>query len=136
MARDDPLRREFITPLSLSNACEESGLYLSFRTGSGSSIGHIELAQKSDLIIVAPATANVIGKIASGIADDPLTTIIMAAACPVLIAPSMNDRMWENPIVKGNVEKLISIGYEFVGPGEVRLRAAAWAGADLPGQMR
>lgn len=110
--------KEFITPLSLSTLAANPVCTSLFERGRISSIGHIELAQKSDLIIVAPATANVIGKIASGVSDDPLTTIIMAATCPVLIAPSMNDRMWENPVVKGNVEKLISIGYKFVGPGE------------------
>lgn len=124
---------EFITPLSLSTLAKNPVCTSLFEQGSGSSIGHIELAQKSDLIIVAPATANVIGKIASGIADDPLTTIIMAAACPVLIAPSMNDRMWENPIVKGNVEKLISIGYKFVGPGEGALACGSVGRGRLAG---
>lgn len=125
--------QEFITPLSLSTLAKNLVSTSLFERGSDVSINHIELAQKSDLIIVAPATANVIGKIASGIADDPLTTIIMAAACPVLIAPSMNDRMWENPIVKGNVEGLLSVGYKFVGPGEGALACGSIGKGRLAG---
>lgn len=107
---------EFITPLSLSTLCRNpvsSGL---FDLTNETRISHIDLAQKADLIIVAPATANFIGKAASGIADDLLTTITLAACGPVLIAPSMNSRMWENPLVKENVRKLQKSGYLFVGP--------------------
>ncbi len=125
--------KEFITPLSLSTLAKNPVSTSLFERGRGASIGHIDLAQKSDLIIVAPATANLIGKIASGIADDPLTTIIMAATCPVLIAPSMNDRMWDNPIVKGNVEKLAALGYKFVGPGEGALACGSVGKGRLAG---
>lgn len=112
---------EFISPLSLSTlACNEVYTDLFELTGA-SRISHIELAQKADLIIVAPATANFIGKAASGIADDLLTTIVSAASAPVLIAPSMNSRMWENPIVAANVAKLKTSGFLFVGPDEGEL---------------
>ncbi|MEK7773623.1 MAG: bifunctional phosphopantothenoylcysteine decarboxylase/phosphopantothenate--cysteine ligase CoaBC, partial [Deltaproteobacteria bacterium] len=109
---------EFITPLSLSTLAGNPVHIDLFELAGGRRIGHIALAQKSDLIVVAPATANLIGKVASGIADDLLTTVISAATAPVLIAPSMNTRMWENPITAANVEKLKKLGYLFAGPEE------------------
>ncbi|MBI5236953.1 MAG: bifunctional phosphopantothenoylcysteine decarboxylase/phosphopantothenate--cysteine ligase CoaBC [Deltaproteobacteria bacterium] len=106
----------FITALSLSTLARRKVYTNLFDCEED--ITHIELAQRTDLIIVAPATANFIGKAAGGIADDLLTTLIMAASAPVLIAPSMNTRMWENPVVKGNVERLKGLGYLFAGPAE------------------
>lgn len=79
-------------------------------------VPHISVTDKADLIIIAPATANIIGKIAQGIADDPLSTMAMASKAPKLIAPAMNRNMWENPIVKENVKKLSAIGYQTIGP--------------------
>lgn len=79
-------------------------------------IEHISLAQKADLVIIAPATANVLGKIAGGIADDFLTTAVMATTAPVLIAPAMNTKMYENPIVQNNIAKLKDFGYRFIDP--------------------
>jgi phosphopantothenoylcysteine decarboxylase / phosphopantothenate---cysteine ligase len=79
-------------------------------------VPHISLAEKADLIIVAPATANIVGKFAQGIADDPLTTIVMASLAPKLIAPAMNKNMWSNPIVQENLKKLSVIGCRLVGP--------------------
>ena len=107
---------EFITPLSLSTLCRNPVSSSLFDLTNETRISHIDLAQKTDLVIVAPATANFIGKAASGIADDLLTTITLASCAPVLIAPSMNSAMWENPIVKENVKKLQKGGYLFVGP--------------------
>jgi len=75
---------------------------------------HIDLAAWADLIVVAPATANVLGKTAAGIADDLLSTLIMAARSPVLFAPAMNVRMWENPVTQGNIRTLESLGFRFV----------------------
>lgn len=112
---------EFITPLSLSTLAKNQVSFDLFELTDGVKISHIELARKADLIIAAPATANLIGKVASGIADDLLTTIITAASAPVLIAPSMNSRMWENPIVAGNIDKLKNLGYLFAGPAEGEL---------------
>ena len=77
-------------------------------------IEHIDLATTADLIIIAPATANTIGKIASGIANNLLTEVVMAANCPVLLAPAMNTQMWENPIVQDNMAKLKKYGYHFI----------------------
>lgn len=77
-------------------------------------IAHIDYASNADLVVIAPASANTIGKIAGGIADNLLTSIIMAATCPKIIAPAMNTGMWDNPIVQANITKLKELGYHFV----------------------
>ncbi len=79
---------------------------------------HIRLTDQADACVVAPATANVIGKIAAGIADDLVTTLITCARPPIILAPAMNERMWNNPIVQSNIAKLSGLGFVFVGPGE------------------
>jgi phosphopantothenoylcysteine decarboxylase/phosphopantothenate--cysteine ligase len=118
---------KLITPLSFETLAGKPVLYDLFATGGGSNISHIELADRADLLVIAPATANIIGKIASGIADDLLSTVVMATGAKVLIAPAMNHRMYENPIVKGNIERLRAQGYCFVGPAEGEL-ACGWEG--------
>ena len=82
---------------------------------------HVSLVDKADLVIIAPATANIIGKIASGIADDILTCTVMATKSPVLFAPAMDDRMYKNTIVQENIKKLKGLGYKFIGPEKGRL---------------
>jgi phosphopantothenoylcysteine decarboxylase/phosphopantothenate--cysteine ligase len=77
---------------------------------------HIDLARQAEVVVVAPASANLLGKVAAGIADDLLTVTIMATAAPVLFAPAMNSQMWVNPIVQANVRRLTELGYHFVGP--------------------
>ncbi|MCK4302918.1 MAG: bifunctional phosphopantothenoylcysteine decarboxylase/phosphopantothenate--cysteine ligase CoaBC [Candidatus Eisenbacteria sp.] len=94
-------------------------------------IDHIELSRNADLIVVAPATANILGKVASGIADDLLSTTIMASSAPVLFAPAMNTRMWTNPVVQANVASLREKGYLFVGPAAGDLAC----GEEGPGRM-
>lgn len=84
-------------------------------------IQHVSLSERAAVMVIAPATANIIGKIASGIADDMLSTTVMAATCPVILAPAMNCRMWGNRIVQENVSKLGGLGYRFVGPETGRL---------------
>ncbi|HKQ47625.1 MAG TPA: flavoprotein [Phycisphaerae bacterium] len=79
---------------------------------------HIRLTEGADVMVIAPATANIIGKIAHGLADDLVSTMVMSAACPVLLAPAMNTRMWENAIVQDNVKSLAARGYRIVPPGE------------------
>jgi phosphopantothenoylcysteine decarboxylase/phosphopantothenate--cysteine ligase len=79
---------------------------------------HITLTEQADLMLVAPATSNVLAKVACGICDDLVTLMIAAAACPVVFAPAMNNRMWENPIAKENRAKLSALGYRFIGPDE------------------
>jgi len=90
-------------------------------------IGHISLADRADLLIVAPATANLVGKVASGIADDLLTTTIMATKAPVLFAPAMNTNMLENPIYRSNQVRLEKLGYRFIEP-EIGELACGWQG--------
>ncbi|MFC1657796.1 flavoprotein [Candidatus Omnitrophota bacterium] len=84
-------------------------------------IEHISLAKKADLLLIAPATANIIGKIASGIADDLLSTTVMATRAPVLIAPAMNENMYKNKIVQENIRKLKGLGFKFIGAETGRL---------------
>lgn len=79
---------------------------------------HIALTERADLFLVAPATANLIAKVAHGLCDDLVSLMVNASACPVVFAPAMNSRMWENPITQENVTKLRSLGYGFVGPDE------------------
>jgi phosphopantothenoylcysteine decarboxylase/phosphopantothenate--cysteine ligase len=77
---------------------------------------HISLTEKSDLMLVAPATNTTIAKIAHGLCDDIVSLMVCAAACPVVFAPAMNSRMWDNPIAQENFAKLASLGYRFIGP--------------------
>ena len=79
-------------------------------------VKHISLARKADLFLIVPATANIIGKVANGIADDMLSTTIMATQAPVIFAPAMNNQMYENRIVQDNIEKLKRYGYKFIEP--------------------
>lgn len=106
----------FITPLTFQTLSGNPVITELFSLTEESEIGHISLANAAELLVIAPATANIIGKIAGGIADDMLTTIVMATKAPVLLAPAMNVHMWENVIFQENVEKLRSRGYHFIEP--------------------
>src|SRR5215467_13465785 len=110
--------REFVTPLTFQTLSGNPVATETFNLTQESEIGHINLADKADLFIIAPATANAIGKIAAGIADDLLTTVLMATQAPVLIAPAMNIHMYENPILQENIRKLRRLGYHFMEPTE------------------
>jgi phosphopantothenoylcysteine decarboxylase/phosphopantothenate--cysteine ligase len=88
---------------------------------------HISLTDKADLVVIAPATANVIGKAAHGIADDMLTSLLLAVICPVLVAPAMNDRMWAHPAVQDNIAILKKRGYRFVEPDSGFLACGTYA---------
>ncbi|MFA5177911.1 MAG: flavoprotein [Candidatus Omnitrophota bacterium] len=92
-----------------------------FETPEAWDIEHVSLAAKADLILVAPATANIIAKLASGICDDMLTCTICASKAPVLIAPAMNENMYTHKITQANIIKLQSLGYKFVGPRKGKL---------------
>jgi len=109
---------EFVTPLTFQTLSGKPVATETFNLTQESEIGHINLADSADLFVIAPATANVIGKIAAGIADDLLTTVLMATQAPVLIAPAMNIHMYENPILQENIRKLRRIGYHFMEPAE------------------
>ena len=112
---------EFVTPLSFQSLSQNYVVCDMFEEPKTWDVEHISLAKKADVFLVAPATANVIGKIANGIADDMLTTTIMATKAKVLIAPAMNTNMYENPIVQKNISILKELGYKFVEPDSGRL---------------
>ena len=107
---------QFVTPLSIAALSEEKVYQELFSLKDETEMGHIQLSRKNDLILVAPASANIIAHVAAGIANDLATTIILAANKPVLFAPSMNVEMWNNPITKNNVQFLKNNNYKFVGP--------------------
>jgi len=106
----------FITPLTLQTLSGNPVATELFNLLAESEIGHIALADRAGVLVIAPATANIIGKIAGGIADDLLSTVVMATKAPVLLAPAMNVHMWENPFLKENIQKLKSRGYHFIDP--------------------
>ncbi|MFA6320266.1 MAG: flavoprotein [Candidatus Omnitrophota bacterium] len=107
---------EFITPLSLQTLSRNKVITDMFALPEKWDPVHTSIAEKAGLILIAPATANVIGKLASGICDDLLTCIVFATKAPVLIAPAMNEKMYNHKIVQANIAKLKAIGYKFVGP--------------------
>lgn len=109
---------EFVTPLTFQTLSGNPVATETFNLTQESEIGHINLADSADLFVVAPATANVIGKVANGIADDLLTTVLMATQAPVLIAPAMNIHMYENPILQENLRKLRRVGYHLMEPAD------------------
>ena len=110
---------KFIAPLTFQTLTKNKVYVDMFEEMAYSDVRHISLAQKADCCIIAPATANIIGKIASGIADDMLSTVVMAIKNkPIIICPAMNTAMYENAITQGNIAKLRSRGYQFVDPRE------------------
>ena len=108
--------REFVSPLTFQTLSGFPVFTEMFNLIEESKIGHISLADRAEIFLICPATANIIGKIAGGISDDLLSTVVMAAKAPVLICPAMNVNMYNNPLVKRNIEELISLGYHFVEP--------------------
>lgn len=120
--------QEFVAPLTFQTLSANPVHTELFNLIAEMEIGHISLADKADLFIIAPATANVVGKIAAGIADDMLTTTVMATKAPVLIAPAMNVNMYTNPIYLENEEKLRHLGYLFEAPVCGAL-ACGWEGS-------
>lgn len=109
---------EFVTPLTFQTLSGNPVATEIFNLTQESQIGHINLADGADLFVIAPATANAIGKIANGIADDLLTTVLLATQTPVLVAPAMNIHMYENPFVQENLRKLRRVGYHVMEPAE------------------
>jgi len=110
--------QQFITPLTFQTLSGNPVLRDMFQLLEGSKIGHVALADIADLMVICPATANIMGKIANGIADDFLTTMVMTTKVPVLLSPSMNVNMWQSSLVQNNVERLKAHGYQFVDPIE------------------
>lgn len=112
---------KFITPLTFMTLSNNKVIVDMFETPQNYEVEHISLAKKADVILIAPTTANIIGKVANGIADDMLSTTIMASKAMVVFAPAMNDQMYTNEIVQDNIKKLREYGYEFILPIEGRL---------------
>lgn len=107
---------KFISPLTLGTLSKGPVLIDEFRAGQGQGIGHIDATESLDLALIAPATANIIGKISAGIGDDALTSSVLAIDCPLLIAPAMNERMFMNPAVQRNLRLLIESGVRILEP--------------------
>lgn len=108
--------KEFITPLTLETLSGNKVYEDMFRLPDKREAVHVSLAQKADLIVILPATANVIGKLASGLCDDLLTCTVISSTSPVLIAPAMNDKMYRNKITQRNIGELKKAGYKFIDP--------------------
>lgn len=109
--------KEFVGEMTFATISGHPVLSNLFEEGRGASIGHIEMAEKVDVVVVAPATGNIIGKLAHGIADDAVTTTMMAVTAPKLICPAMNTHMYENRAVQRNLDVLEGDGYQIVEPG-------------------
>lgn len=110
-----------ISPLTLEILSGNRVITDIFEKGKAGEITHIDVAKGADLLLVAPATANIIAKFANGLADDALSTVFLACRCPVLIAPAMHSQMFLHPVTQKNIEKLKSMGVEFIGPYEGEL---------------
>lgn len=125
----------FINPLTFEELTKHKCIIDTFDRNVQYNVVHISLAVSADAFIIAPASANVIGKIANGIADDMLTTTVMACKCPVIISPAMNTNMYENPIVQDNLAKLERFGYIIVPPAEGRLACGTIGKGKMPDEQ-
>ena len=110
--------QKFVAPLTFQALTGRPVHTDIWATEDAGDVQHIKLTEKADLMLVAPATATTIARVAAGLCDDLVSLLIAAAACPVLFAPAMNDRMWANPIARRNVRTLKDVGHAFVGPEE------------------
>jgi len=123
---------EFITPLTFEQLTGNRTMTDTFNRNFVHQVEHISLAERTDLVIVAPATANVCAKLANGLADDMLTTTVLACRCPKLVAPAMNTNMFENQITQDNLEKLRHYGFDVIAPASGRLACGAVGAGKLP----
>lgn len=123
---------EFITPLTIETLTKKRCITDTFARDFEYDVAHISLAKAADIILVAPATADFIAKAAHGIADDMLTTTILAAKCKKLVAPSMNTAMLENPVTRDNIETLKKYGFEIIAPDSGRLACGDLGKGKLP----
>jgi phosphopantothenoylcysteine decarboxylase/phosphopantothenate--cysteine ligase len=108
--------QQFVTPLTFQALSGREVRTSTFNLVESSDPQHISLTERADLMLVAPATTNIIAKVAHGLCDDLVSLMICAAACPVVFAPAMNNRMWAHPVAMENVAKLMKLGYRFIGP--------------------
>lgn len=124
---------QFVTPLTFQTLSGNPVIHEMFELFRGSKIGHIALSDIADLLVISPATANIIGKIANGVADDFLTTMVMATTVPVFFVPSMNTKMWSSKMVQANMVKLREAGYELMEPASGDLACGTEGKGRLPG---
>lgn len=124
----------FITPTTFETLTGNKCLVDTFDRNFQFQVEHVALAKRADIFLIAPATANVIGKMAHGICDDMLTTTVMATKAPVVIAPAMNTGMWENAILQDNVLTLKKYGYHFITPAEGRLACGDTGKGKMPSE--
>jgi phosphopantothenoylcysteine decarboxylase/phosphopantothenate--cysteine ligase len=110
--------QRFVTPLTFEALSGRPVRTGTFTLVESSDPQHISLTERADLMLVAPATTNVIARVAHGLTDDLVSLMVCAAACPVVFAPAMNNRMWDHPIARENAAKLAGLGYRFIGPEE------------------
>lgn len=123
---------QFVTPLTFEQLTGRRVMVDTFDRNFSHQVEHISLAQRTDLVMVAPATANVCAKLAHGLADDMLTTTILACRCPKLIAPAMNTNMYENPVTQDNLDILRKYGWDVISPASGRLACGAVGAGKLP----
>ena len=123
---------EFITPLTFEQLTGRRTMVNTFDRSFCHQVEHIALADRTDLVIIAPATANVCAKLAHGLADDMLTTSVLACRCPKLIAPAMNTHMYENPVTQDNLDTLRHYGWEVIAPASGRLACGAVGKGKMP----
>ena len=123
---------EFITPLTFETLTKNAVTTDTFDRSTPFEVTHVSLAQKADLILVAPASANFIGKAAAGIADDFASTLLLAATCPIVFSPAMNTAMFENAIVQRNIQTLKNHGMLFIEPAEGRLACKDFGKGRMP----
>jgi len=122
----------FITPMTFETLTGNKCIVDTFDRNFNFEVKHVSLAKKADIILIAPCSANVIGKLAAGICDDMLTTTVFATKTTKLIAPAMNTAMWENPILQDNLEKLESYGYSIIQPASGRLACGDIGNGKMP----
>ena len=122
---------QFVTPLSLAALTKDKVYTDLFSLTDEADMGHIELSRSADLVVVAPATADLIGKLAGGLANDLASTTLLATDKPVLLAPAMNVRMWQHPVVQRNILQVQADGAELIGPDEGEMACGEFG----PGRM-
>ena len=123
---------EFIAPLTFEQLTGNRCMVDTFDRNFSHQVEHIALADRTDLVIIAPATANICAKLAHGLADDMLTTTVLACTCPKVIAPAMNTKMFENPVTQDNLDTLRRYGWEVIAPASGRLACGAVGAGKLP----
>ena len=123
---------QFVTPLTFEQLTGRRTMVNTFDRNFSHQVEHISLAERTDLVIIAPATANVCAKLAHGLADDMLTTTVLACRCPKLIAPAMNTNMYENPVTQDNLDILRRYGWEVIEPASGRLACGAVGKGKMP----